>query len=174
MNSDEMDKTQIENNSDLGKTGSEETVPKTKKGKAKVIAVIVLITVAVIAAGSYFIYMQKGVQKANLHLSTSPIASVDKAVTENKYLAGQNIYFFFNLKKNDLNADECIIEIQYKNETAAADYKKITYEFDRGFSEIQTMIPGVYFERQGEYAISVYLDGSVAANKIISVSSSQE
>lgn len=168
-----MDNEEIKTNNDdqeiKNQSEDMDKAPISSKSKLKPLIVIVLVAIAVILAAGYFIYEKKDAQKAQFFISNSEISDAQNVVETSQFVQGNNIYFFFNLKRNVLNAEVCILEIEYKKEDVFSYYKKITFEIGREFPYLNSFIPSVYFTKSGNYNIKVILDGRLVAERQISI-----
>ena len=145
----------------------------TKKSSVKTLLKIVLI-IAVIALGFYFIYFKATSSRALFLVSNSEITSKDDVSKQNLIFKPTDKVFFLISRKGDeykLEADLIVIEIEYFDKNAYSKYKKLSYEIGKEFQKLSAYIPSEYFTRSGKYKIKASLDGKLIEEREIQVES---
>ena len=155
--------------------GSKVVKDKSTISKIRKVVMMSLKVVAVLAIVFFVAYMYKYSGKTEnpvLQLSNQEIVG-DTQESLNQFNLGESVYFRLDSKKK-LGKNVAIVQIDHYRKSSFQYYKKITYEIDSDFKEVESMLSANYFKIAGKYRIKILIDGFSPIVREFTVVASQQ
>jgi len=117
----------------------------------------------------YFIIFKAFDRQVKFVLSNTDIVNLAEADIKEVFKPNEKVYFYMGRKKDNLEANSAVIEIEFMENGDYVYYKKISYEIDKNFNKVNSYIPDAYFSRPGKYRLKLLLDGKEITNNKIEI-----